>query len=83
MYYVYVLQNHEGTLYKGHTRDMTKRMREHNAIDGPSRYTKGKGPWILVHVEEYMTRAKAMMREQFLKTGKGREFLSQKIRAPH
>jgi len=50
-----------------------KRVEEHN--QGSSRYTKGRMPLVLVHKEEFDTRAEAMMREKFLKSGQGRKYL--------
>ena len=37
--------------------------------------TKGKGPFELVHHEEFATKQEAVVREKFLKSGQGREFL--------
>lgn len=75
MFYVYVLQNPEGILYKGYTSNLEQRMEQHNSTDRLHAYTKGKGPWTLVHKEEYAIKEEAMRREKFLKTGKGRDFL--------
>jgi len=41
------------------------------AYDG----TKNRGPWGLVYQERYGSRSEAMIREKFLKSGKGREML--------
>jgi putative endonuclease len=74
MYYVYVLRSEASRrLYKGVTDDVTRRLHEHN--DGLSASTKHWRPWRLVHVEEFATRAEALRRERFLKTGRGREEL--------
>ena len=54
-------------------------MLQHNANDGFSSYTKSKGPWKLVHKEEYDNEKEARKREKFFKTGKGREFLKDAI----
>ncbi len=81
-YWVYILQNHtSGKLYKGQTSDLTKRLERHNREEpGSQRYThKQKGVWHLIYSEEYPTRAEAMKRERFLKSGKGREWIKAKI----
>ncbi len=83
MYCVYVLQNPAGFFYKGHTRDLRKRIQEHNAIEGVLRYTKRKGPWVLVYSVGFATRGEAMKREKYFKSGKGRDFLKEKIGTPH
>jgi len=75
MYSVCVLHNPKGLLYKGQTEDLTKRIQEHNNPDGPYSYTRHRGPWTLIYKKEYATRAAAMQKEKFLKTGKGRDFL--------
>lgn len=75
MYFVYVLCNKKGFLYKGQTNDLINRIIQHNADDDLLSYTKKIGPWILVYHEECPTRKAAQEREAFLKTGKGRTFL--------
>jgi len=80
MYYVYIIQNPEGILYKGHTNCVERRIIEHNLENGIfSKYTKNKGPWILVHKEEFTTRGEAMKREKYLKSGNGRKDLKNLI----
>ena len=63
-----------GRLYTGSTSDFERRFSEH--CSGKSKYTKNVLPVKLVYKEEYSTRSEAYRREMFLKTGKGREFLS-------
>ena len=55
----------KGTLYVGVTRDMARRLREHNA--GANRSTRGARPYELVHVEAYESLAEARRREWHLK----------------
>jgi putative endonuclease len=52
---------------------ITRRLNEHNFRHG--RFTSNKGPWEILYQEKFETRASAMKREKFLKSGKGREFL--------
>ncbi|MBU3821078.1 GIY-YIG nuclease family protein [Flavobacteriaceae bacterium XHP0103] len=80
MYYTYVLKSQvDGRLYKGHCQDLRKRILEHNSRKVFS--TKGFIPWELVYFESFETRKEAINREKFLKTGVGREFLKEKIKA--
>ena len=79
MYFAYVLQNPKGLLYKGQTDDLDKRISQHNTNDGFKAFTKKRGPWVLVYQEEFLTREEAREREKFLKSGKGREFLKEKL----
>ena len=77
-YFVYVLESEvDGRLYKGHTSDIDKRIIEHNT--GKTKSTKGYKPWRLVYFEEFDTREEAVLREKYLKTGSGREFLKEKL----
>jgi putative endonuclease len=81
-YWVYILQNEEtGKLYKGQTSNLDKRIERHNTDEsGSMRYThKQKGPWRLIYSEMYPTRAEAMKRERFLKSGQGREWIRENI----
>ena len=74
MYYIYVLISIVyASRYIGSTDDLGRRLREHNK--GKCKYTKGRMPWKLVYSEEFETRAEAMKREKFLKSGQGRKFL--------
>ncbi len=67
--------------YVGHTSDLDRRLREHNdKIVGRNRYTrKQKGTWRIIYKEEYATRAEAMRREQFLKSGQGRQWVTSNV----
>jgi putative endonuclease len=74
MFFVYVLRNREtGRHYTGHSSDVTQRVGQHNS--GVTKSTKNRGTWLLVHQEAFATRAEAMRREKYLKSGKGREEL--------
>jgi putative endonuclease len=74
MYFVYVLENQVSHRhYAGSTADLAQRIVQHN--QGLTKSTKNRGPWKLIHQEGFPTRALAMRREKFLKSGKGREEL--------
>ncbi len=72
---VYILQNTQGKRYTGHTDNLERRIFEHN--NGLTGFTTNiGGPWKLIYKEENIkTRSEAMKREEFFKTGKGRESL--------
>jgi putative endonuclease len=75
MYFVYVLRNQSSGLhYTGHTAHLPQRLGQHN--HGITKSTKNRGPWELLHQEEFASRSEAMKREKFLKSGKGREELA-------
>ena len=66
-HYVYVVECSDGTLYTGYTTDIQRRVEEHNAGEG-AKYTRGRTPVEVVHVEEYGTRSEAMGREAEIKS---------------
>ena len=78
-FFVYVLINPEQKTYVGQTSDLDHRLSQHN--DPNCRLTlhtkRHKGPWTLIHYEQFSTRAEAMRRERELKTGKGRDWIRQ------
>ncbi|MFC5193705.1 MULTISPECIES: GIY-YIG nuclease family protein [Bizionia] len=80
MFYTYVLKSEvDGRRYKGHTDNIASRLLEHNS--GKTKSTKGYIPWELVYFESFKTREEAIERERFFKTGVGREFIKNKIKA--
>jgi len=80
LYAVYVLRNPEGRLYIGFANDLDRRLREHQKE--PGGWTDGKGPWSLVHYEEFSDRAEGMRREKSLKSGKPNEELRRRFASP-
>ena len=73
-YFVYVLRSlTTGRLYKGYCSNPVQRLGQHNT--GVTKSTKNQGPWELVYQEELATRAQAVARERFLKSGQGRQWL--------
>ncbi len=74
MYSAYVLRSvTTGRLYVGSTEDFVRRLAEHQR--GDARYTRGRGPWEVVLIEDFATRAEAMCRERGLKSGQGRAWI--------
>ncbi|SDM34653.1 putative endonuclease [Haloarchaeobius iranensis] len=71
-HHVYVLRCADGTLYTGYTTDVERRVAEHDAGEG-AKYTRGRTPVELVHVESYDDRGTAMSREYEIKQLSRRE----------
>ncbi|MFB6160411.1 MAG: GIY-YIG nuclease family protein [Haloferacaceae archaeon] len=67
MHHVYVLECADGSYYTGYTTDVERRVAEHEAGEG-AKYTRGRTPVALVHVETYETRSAAMSREAEIKS---------------
>ena len=65
-HYVYILRCGDDSLYTGYSTDVERRVREHREGTG-AKYTRGRGPLELVHVESYATRSAAMSREYEIK----------------
>ncbi len=66
MHYAYLLRCADGTYYAGYTTDPRRREAEHDAGEG-AKYTRGRTPVELVHVESFASRSAAMSREYALK----------------
>lgn len=82
MFRVYVLMSEiTGRHYTGSCEDLEDRLHRHNSGQSPA--TRHGTPWKLIHSEVFRTRAEAVRRERFLKTGRGREELQALLgRAP-
>jgi putative endonuclease len=66
MYCVYLLRSKtRGIFYIGYTKDIEKRLEEHNA--GLVGYTKKFTPWDLIYYESYISLEDAKIRERSLK----------------
>ena len=61
-HYVYILRCADDTLYTGYTTDVDRRVAEHDAGEG-AKYTRGRTPVTLVHVERYGSKSAALSRE--------------------
>ena len=80
MYNVYVIKNGVGKIYIGQTSDLETRLERHNGLllTKARSYTKiNKGPWEIVHKEEYSAREEALKREKYLKSLKNRKALTE------
>lgn len=67
MFYIYILQCADGTLYTGYTVDIEKRVKEHNAGKA-SKYTRSRLPVQCVYNEECLSKSEALKRELEIKT---------------
>lgn len=66
MHFVYLVRCADDTLYTGYTTDVERRLAEHN--DGiASKYTRGRLPVKLEHVEAYDDQSTAQRREYEIK----------------
>lgn len=66
MNYTYMLQCKDGSYYTGWTNDIKKRLEQHRQGKG-AKYTRGRGPLTLVHLEVFETKSEAMQREAQIK----------------
>ena len=65
-HHVYVLECADGTLYTGYTTDVDRRVKEHEDGNG-AKYTRGRTPVTLLHVETFASRSAALRREYEIK----------------
>jgi len=81
-YYTYILKSKkDGKFYTGSTKDLRKRLIQHNT--GKSTYTKGRGPFIIIYYEACLLEEKARSRELFLKSGMGKRYLRNRLGASY
>ena len=80
MFTVYVLFSERyRKIYIGYTSNLEQRFLSHNELSKKG-HTKRYRPWIIAFTEEYQDKSEALLREKFLKSGKGREYVWAKIR---
>ena len=66
-YFVYILECNDGSLYTGITKDIKKRLDEHNTKDTGAKYTKARRPVKLMYEESSANRSTASKREYEIK----------------
>ena len=66
MYYVYLLECSDKTLYCGYTDNLEKRFKTHSLGKG-AKYTKSRLPVSLIYSEEFETKSEALKREIAIK----------------
>lgn len=61
-WYLYVVLCSDSSLYTGITTSIQRRIHEHNAGRG-AKYTRGRGPVVLVHIRQFKNRSEASKAE--------------------
>lgn len=78
-FYVYILASvNYDHLYIGRTKDLNKRIKEHNR--GLNFSTKPYLPWRIIHYEAYLNERDAKRREGYLKTSQGSRLLKRMLK---
>lgn len=67
MYYVYMVECSDNTLYTGISTNVTRRVEEHNNSEKGAKYTRARRPVTLVYSEEHPDRSTASKREYQIK----------------
>ncbi len=65
-WHVYVVRNPANTLYTGISKDTARRIIDHNNGTG-AKFTRGRGPWEMVHCEGPFEHGDALRREMAIK----------------
>lgn len=66
IWFVYIVECTDGSLYTGTTPDISQRIAAHNSGTG-AKYTRSRGPVKLVYSEEFSDRSTACKRESEIK----------------
>jgi len=67
MYYLYILECADGTLYTGITVDIKRRIEEHSSAEKGAKYTKARRPIKLVFSIKFKNRSSASKEESRIK----------------
>ena len=67
MWYTYILNCTDDTLYTGITTDLERRVEEHNSSPKWAKYTRVRRPVLLVYWEDFENRSDASKREYEIK----------------
>ena len=67
MYYVYMVECADATLYTGIATELERRIEEHNSTEKGAKYTRVRRPVTLVYSEEHPDRSSASKREYEIK----------------
>lgn len=79
MFTVYILYAEKfQKIYIGYTSNIEQRIISHNLL-ATKGYTVKFRPWNVIHTEEYATKAEAMNREKWLKSGAGRMWIKENV----
>jgi putative endonuclease len=63
MFYVYIVECCDKSLYCGYTSNLVARIEEHNTGKNGAKYTKNRRPVKLIYSEKLETKSQAMKRE--------------------
>ena len=78
MWYAYVLKSVSfDYFYKGHCKDLEKRLQQHNS--GMTKSIRPYLPFRIAYTENFETEAEAIVREKYFKSAAGRRFLKNKL----
>lgn len=79
MYTVYVLYSESfDKIYIGFTNNLENRFKSHNEL-GKKGWTIKFRPWVIIHTENFESKASALKREKQLKSAMGRVFIRELI----
>ena len=67
MYFVYILESYDNSLYVGCTNNLDKRLKQHNDSKWGAHYTKIRRPVKLLYSESYPNLREARQRETEIK----------------
>jgi len=67
MFFVYIVECSDKTLYCGYTNNLESRINEHNIGKNGAKYTKTRRPVRLAYSEMFETKSEAMKREYQIK----------------
>ncbi|MBU4446134.1 GIY-YIG nuclease family protein [bacterium] len=73
---MYIIKSEEGLIYTGITKDLEKRLQEHNY--GRSYYTKRGSNWKVIYSERYDSSDQARKREKYFNNNAGKEWLKRR-----
>lgn len=68
MYFVYLLQCADKSIYTGITTDVARRLIEHQTGKAGAKYTRAKGALKILHTEKFRNRSEASKREAEIKS---------------
>ncbi|MFI5139510.1 MAG: GIY-YIG nuclease family protein [Sphingobacteriales bacterium] len=79
MFIVYILYSFSyNKLYTGYTSNLIQRFYSHNLL-GDKNWTCRYRPWVVIYTEIFEHKSEAIKRENELKSGKGRDWISMNI----
>ena len=67
LWFVYIIEASDGSLYTGVTTDVARRFVEHGGTDKGARFFRGRKPLRVVHTETYPDRSSSQKRESVIK----------------